>query len=79
MAEASGCSGSTLLEPEVYKTPKLEAVDEQIEMPDLTISDELLEKVVGIDLRKQVRGDENGGSNANGDLGSVKDVNSEKG
>lgn len=64
MAKASRCGGSKLLE-----TPKLEAVEEQQEIPDLTISDEVLERVEG-------RGDENGDNNANGDLGSDKDVNS---
>lgn len=69
MAKASGCGASTLLEPEVYATPKLEAVEELQEIPDLTISKEVLERVEG-------RGDENGDNNANGDLGSDKDVNS---
>lgn len=72
MAEVSGRGGSALLEPKVCTSPRLETVveDEQ-ELTDLTISDDLLEKMRGVNLRKQPREDENGDNNDNSDLDSA--------
>ncbi|KAB1221686.1 hypothetical protein CJ030_MR2G006259 [Morella rubra] len=48
MAKVSGCVDSTLLEPKVCTTSKVEAVEEhQQELPDLAISDNLMEGMTG--------------------------------
>lgn len=48
MAKVSGCVDSTLLEPKVCTTSKVEAVEEhQQELPDLAKSDNLMEGMTG--------------------------------
>jgi len=60
-----------LLEPKVCMSPKLETVEEdEQELPDLAISDDLLEKMKGVNSRKRPREDENGDNNDNSDLDS---------
>jgi hypothetical protein len=71
LAEVSGRGGSALLEPKVCMSPKLETVEEdEQELPDLAISDDLLEKMKGVNSRKRPREDENGDNNDNSDLDS---------
>ncbi|XP_050288286.1 uncharacterized protein LOC126726910 isoform X3 [Quercus robur] len=74
-AEASECGGSALLEPKVFTTPKLEAVEEDKQAsPNLAIHNDLLEKMKGVNFSKQSCSDdedEDGDNNNNGDLDSA--------
>ena len=75
LAEASECGGSALLEPKVFTTPKLEAVEEdKLASPNLAIPNDLLEKMKGVNFSKQscsVDEDEHGDNNNIGDLDSA--------
>ena len=74
-AEASECGGSTLLEPKVFTTPKLEAVEEVKQAsPNLSIPNDLLENIKGVNFSKRSCSDdedEDGDNNHNGDLDSA--------
>nr|POF06185.1 hypothetical protein CFP56_27262 [Quercus suber] len=53
--EASECGGSALLEPKVFTTPKLEAVEEDKQAsPNLAIPNDLLEKMKGVNFTKAI-------------------------
>ena len=73
-AEVSECGGSALLEPKVFTTPKLEAVEEDKQAsPNLAIPNDL-EKMKGVNFSKQSCSDdedEDGDNNNNGDLDSA--------